>query len=178
MKKILSLGLSIILFVILGQEPVYAARDTNSYDGNIFPIYAGNGSLVPPASKLKDSLKSKRTTVLIFYLDDSTTSKAFAPVVSAIKLVWGTAVELIPLTTDELQGQPKDDPLEPAYYWHEKIPQTVIFNEEGEVVLDEEGQVSIDSINEAISASTGLKAPEYSIKIKSYNEYNSEASKE
>ena len=27
--------------------PVQAARDTDSYDGNIFALYAGNGSLVP-----------------------------------------------------------------------------------------------------------------------------------
>ncbi len=175
MKRILIFFFSI--FMLIMTAPSYAARETNSYDGNIFPIYAGNGSLVPPASKLRDSLKARKTTVVVYYLDDSQTSKAFAPVVSAIKLVWGQAVELIPLTTDELQGKSKEDPQEPAYYWHGKVPQIVIFNEDGKIVLDEEGQVSIDRINEVISASTGISAPEFSIEIKSYNEYNSEASK-
>ena len=32
-----------------------ASRDTNSYDGNIFPIYAGNGSIVPPQTTLQES---------------------------------------------------------------------------------------------------------------------------
>ena len=31
--------------------PVQAARDTDSYDGNIFALYAGNGSLVPLRSR-------------------------------------------------------------------------------------------------------------------------------
>ena len=31
--------------------PVQAARDTDSYDGNIFALYAGNGSLDPLRSR-------------------------------------------------------------------------------------------------------------------------------
>ena len=85
-------------------NPVYSARDTNSYDGNIFPIYAGNGSLVPPQSTLSESLKNERTSVLVFYLDDSSTSKQFAPVVSGIKLLWSSSVDLIPISIDEIDN--------------------------------------------------------------------------
>ncbi len=166
--------MSIILIV----APAYAARDTDSYDGNIFPIYAGNGSLVPPASRLKDALEKKRTSVIIFYLDDSSTSKAFAPVVSGLKLLWGTAIDLIPLTTDELQGTASNDPRDEGYYWHGNIPQIVVIDGDGKVVLDKEGLVDIDTINESIVSASGLEAPSFSIKIKTFNEYNSEPSKE
>ena len=38
--------------------------------------------------------------------------------------------------------------------------------------------IPIDKINKAITKATGLKGPEFSITIKSFNEYNSEPSKE
>ncbi len=168
---------SILILLIIATNPVYSARDTNSYDGNIFPIYAGNGSLVPPPSTLSESLKNKRTSVLVFYLDDSSTSKEFAPVVSGIKLLWSSSIDLIPLSIDEIDNEEKKTIADPGYYWHGKIPQVVILDGDGNVLLDKEGQVSIDDINNAISESTGLAKPDFDITIKSFNEYNSEPSK-
>ena len=158
--------------------PVGASRDTDSYDGNIFPIYAGNGSLVPPPNSLSDSLDKNRTSVVIFYLDDSATSKAFAPVVSGLKLLWSSSIDLLPITTDEFQGKASTNPREESYYWHGSIPQVVVIDGNGNVILDEEGQIPIDTINKAISTATGLKEPSFSITIKSFNEYNSEPLKE
>ena len=169
---------SILLLFILSVNPVYSARDTDSYDGNIYPIYAGNGSLVPPASTLSESLKNKRTSVLVFYLDDSSTSKQFAPVVSGIKLLWSSSIDLIPLSIDELDNADKKTFEDPGYYWHGKIPQTVILDGKGNVLLDQEGQVSFDDINDAITIGTGLKKPDFDLTVKSFNEYNSEPSKE
>ena len=111
---------SLLIIFILSVNPVYSARDTDSYDGNIFPIYAGNGSLVPPPSTLSESLKNERTSVLVFYLDDSATSKQFAPVVSGIKLLWSSAVDLIPLSIDELDNSDQKTFKDPGYYWHGK----------------------------------------------------------
>ena len=169
---------SIVILFIISVNPVYSSRDTNSYDGNIYPIYAGNGSLVPPQSTLSESLRNERTSVLVFYLDDSATSKKFAPVVSGIKLLWSSSVDLIPLSIDELDNDEKKTPKDPGYYWHGKIPQTVILDGKGNVLLDAEGQISFDEINEAISKGTGLKKPDFDLKVKSFNEYNSEPSKE
>ena len=173
-KTLLSLIFLLGIFFI---SPVNAARDTDSYDGNIFPIYAGNGSLVPPPNDLSNSLQNKRTSVIIYYLDDSATSKAFAPVVSGLKLLWSSSIDLIPITTDELQRDTKD-PRKESYYWHGRIPQVVVIDGGGKVVLDQEGQVPIETINQAISSATGLNEPSFKIKIKSFNEYNSEPSKE
>ncbi len=174
LKAMMSLGMSLLLFAI----PANAARDTNSYDGNIYPIYAGNGSLVPPPNTLSESLNKKRPIVIVYYLDDSAASKAFAPVVSGLSLVWGSEIDLLPFTTDDLQGKGKDDPREPSYYWHGNIPQVVVLDKTGQVVFDQEGLVSIDSINAAITTATGISEPPFSITIKTFNEYSSEPSKD
>ena len=134
--------------------------------------------MVPPPTTLEKSLASKRTSVLVFYLDDSATSKAFAPVVSGIKLLWTSSIDLLPLTIDDFQGKTSSNPKDPSYYWHGNIPQIVVISGEGKVFLDKDGQVPIDEISEAISSATNLPLPPYSITIKSFNEYNSEPSKE
>ena len=169
---------SLLILFFLFVNPAYSARDTDSYDGNIYPIYAGNGSLVPPSSTLSESLKNDRTSVLVFYLDDSATSKQFAPVVSGIKLLWSSSIDLIPLSIDEIDNDEKKTPKDPGFYWHGKIPQTVILDGKANVLLDQEGQVSFDDINDAISKGTGLKKPDFDLTVKSFNEYNSEPSKE
>ena len=168
----------LLVLFILSVKPVYSARDTNSYDGNIFPIYAGNGSLVPPQSTLSESLKNERTSVLVFYLDDSSTSKEFAPVVSGIKLLWSSSVDLIPLSIDELDNDDQKTSNDPGFYWNGKIPQVVILDGKGNILLDKEGQVSFDEINNAITKGTGLKKPDFDLTVKSFNEYNSEPSKD
>ncbi|WP_320667637.1 thylakoid membrane photosystem I accumulation factor [Prochlorococcus sp. MIT 1307] len=170
--------LSIILTLIISVNSVAAARDTNSYDGNIFPIYAGNGSLVPPPSSLSTSLEKNRTSVIIFYLDDSATSKAFAPVVSGLKLLWGPSIDLIPITIDELQGKGNLNPTQEGFYWKGTIPEVVVLDGQGKIFLEEEGQVPIEKLNKAISKATGLPEPSFKIQIKSFNEYNSEPEKE
>ena len=83
----------IILLILFTSFPANASRDTNSYDGNIFPIYAGNGSIVPPQTTLEESLKNQRVTVLFFYLDDSSDSKAMAPVISGLDLIWRNNID-------------------------------------------------------------------------------------
>ncbi len=158
--------------------PAHSARDTDSYDGNIYYLYAANGSLVPPPNTIAEGLAQKRTSVVVYYLDDSATSKAYAPVVSALKLIWGNSIDVLPLATDELQGKKTNDPRDPAYYWNGLIPQTVIIDGEGNIRFDQNGQVSIEDLNQAISDTTGLAQPSYSLSIKSFNEYNSEPSKE
>tara|TARA_B100000700_G_C14972410_1_gene822119 strand:+ start:159 stop:713 length:555 start_codon:yes stop_codon:yes gene_type:complete len=166
----------LIFFCLISRAD--ASLDNDNYEGNIFTIVTGNGALVPPPTTLSESFNSKRTSVLVFYLDDSATSKSFAPVVSGIKLLWPTEIDLLPLTIDELQNKNTNDPKDPATYWHGKIPEVVVINPEGKVIFDEEGQVSIDKINKAISKSTGIKPKEFTVSIKSFNEYNSEAAKD
>ena len=163
-----------VLALMLIALPAQAIRETDSYDGNIFALYAGNGSLVPPAVTLADSQKAGRTSVIVYYLDDSRTSKAFSPAVSELQRLWGNSVDLLPLTTDALQGRATNDRTDPAHFWHGIVPQVVVINGDGQLLLDEEGQVPLEQINAAISEATGLPAPQGQSMSLSFNELNTE----
>ena len=174
MRKVLRSLFAAGLCLLLMASPAEAARESDSYDGNIFALYAGNGSLVPPATTLKDALENQRTSVIVFYLDDSSTSKTFAPVVSELQRLWGRQVDLLPFTTDSFQGDDIQDPSDPATYWHGTIPQVVVIDGSGTVLLDQDGQVPLEAINAAISAATGIEAPAQGSTTISFNELNTE----
>ncbi|QBE69155.1 Thioredoxin family protein [Synechococcus sp. WH 8101] len=174
MARLLQALLSVCLAFLLIVPPAQAGRDDDAYDGNIFALYAGNGSLVPPATSLDDALAAGRTSVLVFYLDDSRTSKAFAPSVSELQRLWTRNIDLMPLTTDALQDRVDQGPTDPAHYWGGHIPQVVVIDGAGSVLLDATGQVPLDRINAAISKATGLPAPEGSSTSLSFNELNTE----
>ena len=103
-------------------SPAQAVLNDDNYDGNIYALYAGNGSLVPPANTLEDTLAEQRTAVIVYYLDDSAVSKRFAPVVSELQRLWGRGIDLLPLTIDPLQGRQPTGPADPATYWRGQIP--------------------------------------------------------
>ena len=158
-----------------------ASLNDDRYDGNIFALYAGNGSLVPPRSSLALALEQHQVAVVVYYLDDSSVSKRFAPVVSELQRLWGNNVELIPLVTDPLQpgGKAAAGALpagDPSRYWSGLIPQVVVFDRQGQVVFDASGQVEVDAINGAVSQATGLPLPAPSGlgSTRSFNELNSE----
>ena len=164
----------LILLIFFVSYPVNASRDTNSYDGNIFPIYAGNGAIVPPQTTIEESLKNGRVSVLFFYLDDSSDSKAMAPVISGLDLIWRNNIDLIAFTTDELQSEKSEsNPNEPNFYWNGLIPQTIILNSKGEVKFDKNGMVNIDDLNKIIGEIKGIDINETTFSIESFNEYNS-----
>ena len=164
----------LILLIFFSSYPANASRDTNSYDGNIFPIYAGNGAIVPPQTTLEESLKNRRLSVLFFYLDDSSDSKAMAPIISGLDLIWRNNIDLIALTTDEIQSDTiATDSNQPNFYWNGLIPQTIILNGNGEVEFDKNGMVSIDELNKVIGELKGIDINETSFSVESFNEYNS-----
>ena len=149
-----------VLALLMLVSPAQAVLNDDSYDGNIYALYAGNGSLVPPANTLEDTLAEQRTAVIVYYLDDSAVSKRFAPVVSELQRLWGRGIDLLPLTIDPLQGRQPAGPADPASYWRGQIPQVVVIDPKGDVVFDQDGQVALVAINEAISQATGLPAPD------------------
>jgi hypothetical protein len=174
--RLARLLLSLLLALTLLPAAAYAARDTNSYDGNIYALYAGNGSLVPPRSTLAQALEEHRPVVLGFFLDDSAASKQYAVVFNELQRLWGRTAELILLPTDPLQNRQGQGAGDPATYWHGEIPQVVVFNTAGKPVLDETGPVSIDAINAALTEVTGLK-PQGNVTLslnREVNELNSE----
>lgn len=172
----LALALLLVL-ALVAPPPARAALDNDTYDGNIYALYAGNGSLVPPRTSLAESLAQGRTSVVVYYLDDDASSKRFAPVVSELQRLWGNRIELIPLVTDPLQNRPDGGTSDPAHYWRGTTPQVVVLAGDGRVLLDAEGQVDLDAINGAVSEATGIELPEAfrgSGSTVSFNELNAE----
>ncbi len=173
----LALALLLLVLPLVAAPPARAALSNDTYDGNIYALYAGNGSLVPPSSTLAQALAQGRTAVVVYYLDDDAASKQFAPVVSELQRLWGNTVELIPLVTDPLQNRPDGGPGDPAHYWRGYTPQVVVLAGDGRVLLDAEGQVELDAINAAVSEATGIELPEAfrgSGSTVSFNELNAE----
>jgi hypothetical protein len=170
-----AVALSLVL-VLGGGAPALASLTNNTYDGNIYALYAGNGSLVPPRSSLAQTLEEHRPALLVFYLDDDAASKQFSPVVSELQRLWGNSIELIPLVTDPLQNRSDTGVGDPAHYWRGHTPQVVVLDGAGRVVLDAEGPVSVDRINPAVSEATGIPLPESfrSSGSISFNELNTE----
>ncbi len=156
---LLSLGAGLTLG-LGAPQPAAASLTNNTYDGNIYALYAGNGSLVPPRRTLEQALAEHRPTLVVYYLDDDAASKQFSPVVSELQRLWGNSIELIPLVTDPLQNRRPTGPEDPATYWHGHTPQVVVFNAEGRVLFDGEGAVSLEAINQAVSEATGIPLPE------------------
>jgi hypothetical protein len=172
----LGVGLAVGLWGLVPAAPAQASLTSNSYDGNIYALYAGNGSLVPPRSTLAQALADHRTAVVIYYLDDDAASKQFSAVVSELQRVWLNTIELIPLVTDPLQDRGDAGPTDPAHYWRGRVPQVVVFNPDGKVIFDEQGAVDVDAINTAVSQATGIPLPEGGTRssTESFNELNSE----
>jgi hypothetical protein len=173
------IGVLVALWIGLtlwGGQPAAAALTTNTYDGNIYALYAGNGSLVPPRSTLAQAMADRRPAVVIYYLDDDAASKQFSPVVSELQRLWGNRIELIPLVIDPLQNRPTEGPTDPATYWDGVIPQVVVFDTDGKVVFNASGLVDVDSINDGVSKATGIPLPEggTTSTTVSFNELNAE----
>ncbi len=171
----LVVALLVSLVVIASPWAAWASLDDDRYDGNIYALYAGNGSLVPPPLSLAEARADHRVTVLVYYLDDSAVSKRFAGAVSELQRVWGNTIELMPLVTDPLQGRPDGGDDDPAHYWRGVIPQVVVISAEGRVVFDASGPVDLDAIHRALSETTGLPLPPSASErgAVSFNELNS-----
>jgi hypothetical protein len=173
-KVLLLAALAIVAASIAWPSLAAASLENDRYDGNIYALYAGNGSLVPPRLTLAEALAARRVTLLVFYLDDSSVSKRFAGVVSELQRVWGNSIELIPMVTDPLQGRPEGGPTDPGHYWRGVIPQVVVLGGDGDKVFDASGQVDIDAIHDALSRATGLPLPPSRAQrsVGSFNELN------
>ena len=168
----------LLLVLIAWPQAGLASRLDNRYDGNIFALYAGDGALVPPRNSLKENLQRHRPSVLAFYLDDSSNCKRFAPVLSTLGGEFGAVADVIALSSDGLgprEGATADDP---ASYWRGVVPQVVILNKQGEVVLDQDGQVPLEVLEQSLATATGIELPDTILQRQTrsmeVNEINSE----
>jgi hypothetical protein len=147
-------SLAIALFVCISfylmVPSAMAALEDDRYDGDIYALYAGNGSLIPPRSTLQNSLKAKKPTVVIYYLDDSSDCKTYSLTVSRIQEYYGRAMDISAVRVDALPLKEKYEQTEEGYYYKGYVPQTVIFDATGKVVLDEIGNTPYEKIDDTL----------------------------
>ncbi|NJK37671.1 MAG: thioredoxin family protein [Oscillatoriales cyanobacterium RM1_1_9] len=170
----------VIVWSGLGMPSALAGLEDDGFDGNIFALYSGNGSLVPPRVTLTDSFNRAKPALLVFYIDDSRDCKTFATTVSQLQQFYGRAADFIPISADAIAPETVDDPKEPGHYYRGLVPQTVLINQAGEVVLDEVGQVSFETIDDQFRQVFDLlpRAESKELKRKAINEINTELVRE
>jgi hypothetical protein len=179
-RFVLRLGLVIAIAICASGwfwvSPAKADINDDRLDGNIFVVYAGNGSLVPPRLTLAESIKRKMPAILVYYLDDNSDCKQFAIVVSRMQEFYGRAASIIPVSVDSLPLKANYSPNELGYYYEEVVPQTVILDETGKVVFNGKGQVAYESVDDVLRKVFNLLPRSESVKLKrrSFNEFNTE----
>ncbi|MGC1309288.1 MAG: thylakoid membrane photosystem I accumulation factor [Phormidesmis sp.] len=164
------------LWFSLGNAPALAGLEDDNYDGNIFALYAGNGSIVPPRFDLATSFKQDKPTLLVFYVDDSRDSKRFSSVVSQLQAPYGRAANFIAVAADSVPVKDSYDKNEAGYYFAGAVPQTVLFDADNHVVLNEVGQVPYEKVDDKFREVFDLLPREESVELRrrSFNEINSE----
>lgn len=146
-----SLLLAIALNLVISPQAAEAKLTDDSYDGNIFALYGGNGSIVPARISLDQSLKQGRAAMLVFYIDDSSDCKKFSPILNLAQAQYGKNLSLIPVPVDSLDFRKSDyQPTEEAYYYRGVVPQTVLISDRGEKNFDQEGVFGFEELDTAI----------------------------
>ena len=178
-SRLLTVAIALSLILLTGTPPALATLTDDRYDGTIFALYAGNGSLVPPKVKLTDSFKRNKPVLLVFYTDDSSDSKQYAIVVSQLQEFYGREADFMPITVDSLPPQPSPELTEPSHYYEGFVPQTLILDQSGKVVFNAKGQVPFEQVDDAFRKVFDLLPREKSIPLKRrvVNELNVELSK-
>ena len=167
---------ALVMLCLTIAQPAWASLDDDRYDGEIFALYAGNGSLVPPKMTLADSLNQKRPALLVFYTDDSRECKRFSNVVSQTQAFYGRVVDILPIRVDSLPVKDNFDPKEAGYYYKGLVPQTVMFDQTGNVRLNEIGTIPYEKIDDEFRKVFDLLPRSQStiLKRRSVNEINTE----
>jgi len=179
-RRLVFKGLCLLIcLLIVGIQPAFAGINDDVYDGNMFVVYAGNGSLVPSRFTLAQSLAEHKPIFLAFYLDDSSDCKQYAIVISRVQEFYGRAAEIIPISVDTIPSKKTYEPTEPGYYYSGGVPQVVVLNQSGEVVLNKKGQVPFEEIDDRLREVFDLLPRTESVQLKrrSFNEFSSELAK-
>jgi thiol-disulfide isomerase/thioredoxin len=157
-------------------QPALAGINDDVYDGNIFVIYAGNGSLVPPRQSLAKALEENKPVFLAFYVDDSSDCKKYAISISQVQEFYGRAAEIIPIDVDTIPVKQTYEPTEPGYYYSGAVPQVVVFDKSGQVLLNKTGQVPYEEIDDKFREAFDLlpRAESLPLQRRSFNEFSSE----
>jgi peroxiredoxin len=170
---LLVVGLS---FSLWNGSPALASVDDDRLDGNIFVVYAGNGSLVPPRLSLAESFQRQLPVVLVYYLDDSRDCKEYAFIVSRIQEFYGRAASIIPVSVDSLLPQANYAKDDPGRYYQGVVPQTVILDGKGKQIFNAKGVVPFEAVDDVLRDLFDLlpRSESVTLQQRTFNEFNSE----
>jgi peroxiredoxin len=173
----------VVLFTAIGLSwlsiaPAWASLNDDRYEGNIFILFAGNGSLVPSNLTLAASLQREMPAILVFYVDDSSDCKQYSTIVSRMQEFYGRAASIIPVSVDSLPSLQKSSYTkeEAGYYYDGMVPQTVILDQKGKVVFNKTGQIPYETVDDVLRKVFDLlpRSESVTLKRRSFNEFNSE----
>lgn len=159
-----------------GPMSAWAGLKDDNYDGNIFALYAGNGSLVPPRVTLKQSLEQQKPAIVVIYVDDSKDCKQFSSVISQLQAPYGRAANFIPVMADAIPVKDSYAPDEPGYYFQQAVPHTLVFNQSGDLVFNQVGITTYEAIDDELREVFDLLPRSESVELRRrpVNEVNSE----
>ena len=169
--------LSLSFVGLSGMSEAIASLQDDRFDGNIYALYGGNGSLVPPKVTFASALKNtEKTVLLVFYVDDSRDSKQYASVVSQLQSFYGRVTDILPIVVDSLPVKDAYSKTEPGYYYEGVVPQTVVLDGSGQVVFNAKGQVPFIEVDNAFRKlyNLPLRSESEDLKQRSVNEFNTE----
>lgn len=174
--RILGVLLTLTLWLTLGQSTALAGLNDDHYDGNIFALYAGNGSLVPPRVTLAQSLQYGKPALVVIYVDDSGDCKQFASVISQLQAPYGRVANFIPVIADAIPVKASYETNEPGYYFRNAVPQTLVFDRQGNLVFNQTGVVAYEAIDDAMRQVFDLlpRTDSLELRRRSVNEVNVE----
>lgn len=167
----------VLLAGLLGQGgAAIASLQDDNFDGNIFALYAGNGSLVPPKVLLEASLQQHKPALVLFYVDDSRDCKRFSVVYSQLQAGYGRAADFIPINADTVVPGVDYPVTDARHYYQGVVPQLTIFDQKGKVVLDDQGQLAFEAIDDRLRKIFDLlpRTESQTLKRRQFNEVNSE----
>lgn len=175
-QVLLAVCLLVVTAMFWLPSPAWAALTDDRYDGEIFALYAGNGSLVPPRISLEDTIKQGKPAIVVFYVDDSSDCKEYSLVVSQLQASYGRAASFLPIRVDSLPLKESYEPTEAAYYYRGYVPQTLIFDQKGQVRLDEIGKVPFEKIDDVFREVFDLlpRSASQTLKRRAVNELSTE----
>ena len=166
----------VMCLLLLGMPGANAEINSDRFEGNIFVLYAGNGSLVPSKVTLAQSIAGAKPTILVYYVDDSSDCKQYAIVVSNMQAFYGRAADIIPVNVDTIPPQSSYSPTEAGHYYKDIVPQVVILDKAGKVVFDKQGQVPYEEVDDKLREVFNLvpRSELKELKLRPVNEFNNE----
>lgn len=163
---VLLLSLVVSLSCLLGTSPALATADDDHFDGNVFALYGSNSALATSKINFQNSRSNHKPTLLIFYLNDSRDCKQFAPVVTQLQGFYGWATNFILVDVDSILPKAHYEPTEVGYYYQGFVPQLVLLDQAGEVVMNTKGVVSFEQVDDVFREMFDLYPRSESVALK------------